>query len=82
MIGNYINLPCRTIEMKFLSLCNVPSGPFQYYYTYTLSIKLLLADAIGCSMVLSGTLSFWHVVPSHVSNRAAPRPTPNVSFLR
>ena len=40
-------------------------------------VRLLLANVIGLSMVLSGAISLWHVAPSLVCNRVAPSSTPN-----
>ena len=44
-------------------------------YLSSVPVKLLLAKAMGHKIVLLGTVSFWHVVPSHVYSSAAPRPT-------
>ena len=48
------------------------------YLSYAL-VKLLLANAMGWNMLLSGTVSFWHIIPSHVCQGAAPRPSLDAS---
>ena len=51
-------------------------------YLHSAPVKLLLANAIGCRIVLSGNMSFWYVVPSHVCSSAAPRPTLEMSVSK
>ena len=31
-------------------------------YLHSVPVKVLLAKPVGCRIVLSGTMSFWHVV--------------------
>ena len=45
-------------------------------------VRHLLANVIGLRMVLSGAVSFGHVVPSLVCNRVAPSPIPDASVSR
>ena len=58
-----------------------PSFPI-LLYIWSVPVKLLLANAMGCRIVLSGTVSFWHFVHLHVCSSAAPRPTPEVSVSK
>ena len=78
-----MGFPCAAIVMKFLSLCSVPRASLSILlYLYSVSVKLLLANAIGCRILLSDTVCFWHVVPSHVCSGAAARPTPELSVSK
>ena len=51
-------------------------------YLDSAPVKLLLANALECRIMLSGTVSLWHVVPSHVCSSAAPRPTLETSVSK
>ena len=49
-------------------------------YLHSALVRLLLANVIGLRMVLSGAVSFGHVVSSLVCNRAAPTLIPDAQF--
>ena len=49
-------------------------------YLFSTLDRLLLTNAIGLSMLLSGTTSLGHLVPLFVYSRTAPSPTPEASI--
>ena len=51
-------------------------------YLHSAPVKLLLANVMGYRIVLSGTVSFWHVVPSCICSSAAPRSTLEASVSK
>ena len=51
-------------------------------YLHLAPVKLLLANAIGQRIVLSGTMPVWQTVLSLCCSSAAPRPIPDASVLR
>ena len=83
MIGYYTYLPSKIIMVKFFKTMK---------YTQCLSFDVtvpsfctgqaLLTNAIGLRMVLSGTVSFRHVVPSPVCNKTVPGSILDASLSR
>ena len=51
-------------------------------YLHSTLVRLLHANVVGLRIVLTGAISFGHVVPSLVCNRAAPSPIPDASVSR
>ena len=79
----YMHIPSKTVMMMFLRLCSIPSASLSILlYLHSALVRLLLANAIGQTMVLSGVLSFGHDVPSLVWSSAAPSPIPEASVSR
>ena len=82
MVGYDEDLPGKTIMVKFLSPCRIPRACLSILlYLHSAPVRLLLENAMGHRLVLSGTASFWHVVSSHICNSTTPRPTPDASVF-
>ena len=83
MICYYTYLPSKTIMVKFFRPCSIPNASLSMLlYLHSALVRLLLANAMGLNMVLSGEISFGNVVPSLVCNRAAPSPILDASVSR
>ena len=82
MIHYYTYLHSKTIMVKFFKTMQYTQCLSMLLYLYSVLLRLLFANAVGLRMVLSGAISFGHVVPSLVCNRVAPSPIPYASVLR
>ena len=71
MISNYTNLPSKLVMVESFKTMQYTQC---LSFIYILCIRLLLANGIVLSMVLSGDISLWHVAPFLVCNRAASHP--------
>ena len=66
-----------------LVLCSITSASISVMlYLLSALDRLLLANAMGLSMLLLSALSLWQLVPLLVCSRAAPSVTPDVSVSR
>ena len=80
MISYYTYLPSKAVMAEsFKPMQYTNASLSMLLYLHSALVRLLLTNAIGLSIMLSGATSLGHVVPSLVCNWVAPSPIPDAS---